>query len=228
MADKLDALRRTAMFGGLAEQDLQSVAQRASEHRYIAGRFCSPPARQPRGMFVILEGAVQALRESSDGREKVIHIEPAGSTIAEVPVFDEGDYPSTVRALEDTTALFLARQDVRRLCLAHPEIAPGALKLLASRLRQAAALIESLSLRDVDRRLASLLLVEAQAMGQRNGDELTLELRLTHQQMASRIGSVREVVSRAMARLQESGLVRVDGKRVIVPREKALVEFASA
>ena len=216
------------MFGGLAEQDLHSIARRASEHHYRRGEILFSAGQPAHGMFVILEGAVQAQRESSEGREQVIHIERAGSTIAEVPMFDEGDYPSTVLALEDTTALFLARQDVRRLCLAHPEIALGALKLLASRLRQTAALIESLSLRDVDRRLASLLLLEAQAMGQRNGDELTLELRLTHQQMASRIGSVREVVSRAMARLQESGLVRVDGKRVIVPREKALVEFASA
>lgn len=215
------------MFGGLEERDLRLVAQRASERRYGRGQILFSEGEEAKGMFVVAQGAVQALREGPDGREQVIHVERAGSTFAEVPMFDNGSYPSTVQAIEDSVVLFLAKEDVRRLCLAYPEIALGALRLLATRLRKTAMLVESLSLRDVDRRLAALLLAEADAVGTRHGDEMSLELHLTQQQIAARIGSVREVVSRAMARLQDSGLVRLDGKHLSIPHREALAQYVA-
>jgi hypothetical protein len=62
------------------------------------------------GLYVIVEGSVRAFRESLDGREQVIHVEAAGATIAEVPVFDDGNYPSTVAAQEDTETLFIDKR----------------------------------------------------------------------------------------------------------------------
>jgi CRP/FNR family transcriptional regulator len=100
--------------------------------------------------------------------------------------------------------------------LEHPIIAVSALKMLARRLRNCAALVETLSLHDVDRRLGRLLLAEARSRGTARGRGLELEFPLTHQQVASRIGSVREVVSRAFSRLQQAGFVRTDGKMVVI------------
>jgi CRP-like cAMP-binding protein len=105
----------------------------------------------------------------------------------------------------------IGREDVLRLCLERPHISLVALRLLAARMRNCAALVERLSLRDVDRRVAQLLLQEASDYGRRSGDVLEFQLALTHQQIAARVGSVREVVSRAMTRLQQGGLIRVDG-----------------
>ena len=125
---------------------------------------------EARGLYVIAEGAVRAFRESIDGREQVIHVERAGATIAEVPMFDDGAYPSTVAAEEDSVILFIDKRDVRNLCLSHPNIALAALKLLAARLRRCAELVEALSLHEVDQRLARLLLDEgAFARGRRRG-----------------------------------------------------------
>jgi CRP/FNR family transcriptional regulator len=101
-----------------------------------------------------------------DGREQVIHVERAGATIAELPVFDEGAYPSTAAAEEDTTVLFIDKHDVRQLCLEHPKITLAALKVLAGRLRRCAELVEALSLREVGQRLARFLLAEARRSGQ--------------------------------------------------------------
>ena len=86
--------------------------------------------------------------------------------------------------------------------------------------------VESLSLRDVDRRLAQLLLEESADYGRHQGDSVTFELALTHQQIAARIGSVREVVSRAFARLQSSGLVIVNERTVTIPDKRALRDYA--
>jgi len=214
------------MFGELSEADLRALADRASERRLARGEILFVEGDESGGLYVIVEGSVRAFRESLEGREQVIHVETAGATIAEVPVFDDGFYPSTVAGEEDSLLLFINKRDVRRLCLDHPQIALAALKVLATRVRRTAALVEQLSLFEVDQRLARLLLSEARSRGKREGANVTVELILTNQQIAARIGSVREVVSRALNRLQQNGLISVEGRRVTIPDEAVLQSYA--
>jgi CRP/FNR family transcriptional regulator len=140
-------------------------------------------------------------------------------------MFDDGTYPSTVAAEEDSVVLFIDKQDVRSLCLSHPNIGLAALKLLASRLRRCAELVEALSLHEVDQRLARLLLEEGRSRGTRADKKVVFELALTNQQIAARIGTVREVVSRALSRLQQNELVLVSGRVVSILDEDALKAF---
>ncbi len=224
--DKIAALRRTTLFGVLGEADLLALAACAVERRLARDEVLFVAGDEAAGLYVVVAGALRAYREGLDGREQVIHVERAGATIAELPVFDDKPYPSTVAAEEETTVLFFAKGDVRALCLAHPEIALAALRLLAGRLRKCADLVEALSLREVDQRLARWLLGEARLRGRRAGGGIELTLVLTNQQIAARIGSVREVVSRALSRLQQNGLISIDGRRITLPDEQALAVFA--
>jgi CRP/FNR family transcriptional regulator len=224
--DKVKALRGTALFGGLGDKELEAIARQATEHRLAPGEVLFVAGEEARGLYVIAEGSVRAFRESVEGREQVIHVERAGATIAEVPVFDGGPYPSTVSAEEPTVVLFIDKRDVRRLCAEHSEIALAALSVLAARLRGSAELIEALSLREVDQRLARFILEEARSRGVRSDSGLTVELVLTNQQIAARIGSVREVTSRSLARLQQNGLILLEARRVTVPDEQALAIYA--
>jgi CRP/FNR family transcriptional regulator len=224
--DKSAALRRTTLFGELDEVEIQALAERAVERRLARDEVLFVAGDEAQGLFVVASGALRAFREGVDGREQVIHVERAGATIAELPVFDDRPYPSTVAAEEETVVLFLDKRDVRALCLKHPQIALAALKLLAGRLRKCAELVESLSLHEVDQRLARWLLNEAKARGIRTDGGLTIKLVLTNQQIAARIGSVREVVSRALARLQQNGLIAIDGRVIVIKDEEALAVFA--
>jgi CRP/FNR family transcriptional regulator len=224
--DKVAALSRTALFKELDEGTLRALAARAIERRFKKDELLFVAGEEARGLYVVVEGAVRAFRESADGREQVIHVERAGATVAEVPVFDDGAFPSTVAAETDSMLLFIDRRDVRQLCLEHPQIALAALKVLAGRLRRCAELVETLSLREVGQRLARLLLAEARAGGERTGAGLVVTLSLTNQQIAARVGSVREVVSRALARLQQDKLIALDGRRLTIPAEAALAAYA--
>jgi CRP/FNR family transcriptional regulator len=214
--DKIEALRRTPLFGGLDTPELQALAERSIEQKLGKGEILFLAGDAVRGLYVIVEGAVRAFRVGVDGREQIIHVEIAGATVGEVPVFDDGAYPSNTAGEEDSLLLFIPKADVLRTFMERPAIALSALKVLAQRIRKCAALVETLSLHDVDRRLAKLLLLEARAYGKAHGHGLEFEYPLTHQQVAARIGSVREVVSRAFSRLQHAGLVRVNGRTVVV------------
>src|SRR5215471_17953811 len=140
--DKVSALKRTLLFAKLDDTELRMLAARAVEQKLGHGSILFTAGEEARGLYVIVEGALRAFRESVEGREQVIHVERAGATIAEVPMFDDGAYPSTVAAEEDSIILFIDKRDFRSLCLSHPAIALAALKLLASRLRRCAALVE--------------------------------------------------------------------------------------
>lgn len=224
--DKIAALRRTALFSELAEDELRALARCAVERRLARDEVLFVAGDEAQGLFVIVAGALRAFRVGADGREQVIHVERAGATIAELPVFDDKPYPSTVAAEEETIVLLLAKHEVKALCLQHPQITLAALKQLAARLRKCADLVETMALREVDQRLARWLLNEAQARGQRTAAGLEIRLTLTNQQIAARIGSVREVVSRALARLQNNELIALDGRRIVINDETALSSFA--
>ncbi len=169
---------------------------------------------------------MRAFRTSTDGREQVIHVEHAVTTIAEVPVFDAGNYPSTAAAEEKTTLYFLDKQEILKAAIEYPQLALAAAKLMASRLRRCAALIETLSLREVAQRLAGLLLKQARTSGIKTEAGIMIKLPLTHNQLAARIGTVREVVTRSMLRLEDQGLIVHERKNIRIPDLEALAIFA--
>ena len=226
--DKLQALRSAALFTDLDDAALTKIAERAIERTFQKDEVLFVAGERANGLYLIVSGAVRAFRESSDGREQIIHVERAGATIAEVPVFDDGDYPSTAAAEEDTLVLFLDKRDVRQLCLEHPEISLAALRVLAGRLRLCAALVEQLSLREVAQRVARFLLAEAGRTGRPSENGLVINLTQTNHQIAARVGTVREIISRVFSRLQNDGLIAVDDRQITILAEDRLTDFADS
>jgi CRP/FNR family transcriptional regulator len=218
-------LKKTELFRDLDDDVIAVLAPHAVEKDLARGELLFIAGEEASGLFVIAKGSVRAFRSGLDGREQVIHVERAVATIAEVPVFDDGNYPSSVAAEEPTRVLFIRKADIRAVCLTHPQLALAAAKLLAARLRKCAELVESLSLREVGQRVAKLLFEESRRRGTKGREGTTFELQLTHNQLAARIGTVREVVTRAMTRLQEQGLIRLEGKTVTVPDDAALQAY---
>lgn len=224
--DKVAALRSAALFKELDEPTLRLIAARAVERTFQKDEIVFIAGERAQGLYLIVDGSVRAFRESSDGREQVIHVERAGATIAEVPVFDDGNYPSTAAAEEDTRALFLDKRDVRQLCLQRPQIAFAALRVLAGRLRRCAELVEELSLKEVGQRVARFLLAEAKRTGKHTEHGVVINLTQTNQQIAARVGTVREIISRVFSRLQHDRLITVEERRLTILDEAALAAFA--
>lgn len=224
--DKIAALRRVALFAEVNDRILQSIAERSVSRHFQKDEVLFLAGEKSEGLYIIVDGSVRAFRESPDGREQVIHVERAGGTVAEVPVFDNGDYPSTVAAEEDTNTLFIDKRDVRELCLQYPQIPLAAVKVLAGRLRRCAELVETLSLREVGQRVARFVLSEARTRGEQSPQGTVLTLMQTNQQIAARVGSVRDVVSRSFSRLQAEGLIVIDDRRLTIPDLSALAAFA--
>lgn len=213
-------LAKSALFQNLTEPAISELAAHAVERRLKQGQILFTANEPSHGLYVVLSGSVRAFRENIEGREQTIHVEHAGGTLAEVAVFDCGPYPSTAIADEDSEVLYLAADDVRRFMLDHPQAALSALAHMAKKLRNVASLAEQLALKDVGQRLATLLLEEAQAATPKLHDGVSFSLPLSHSQLASRLGSVREVVTRALQKLSQQGIIEIHGHRIVILNAK--------
>lgn len=222
----VEIFRSAELFRDLDDRTIGDLVECSSEKWIRPNEILFVSGEQADGLYLIAQGSVRAFRTAADGREQIIHVGHAVTTIAEPPIFDDGCFPSTVAAEEKTQVFFLPKNKLLETCYKHPELALAGARLLARRVRQCAALVESLSLREVGQRLAEQLLREAEATGTAVGTGYEFIQTLTHNQLATRIGTVREVVTRILIRLQHQGLIIIDGKRMTIPDVKAMAAYA--
>jgi CRP/FNR family transcriptional regulator len=215
-------LAKVPIFSELTESELSFLAQRTVPRNYSAGQSVFGEGEPCSGLYVVESGHVRIFKSSANGREQVLSIDGPGSSIAELPVFDSGNYPASATALDETKLLFVSRQDFQALCLAHPQVALKVLRVVGTRLRRLIGIIEELSFTTVRHRLASFLLRLAQKEGKRSAAGVEITLPASNQELASHIGTVRELVSRNLSRLQAEGMLQIDGRTVTISNLKAL------
>lgn len=215
---KLDTLARIPLFSGLAEAEVQALAQRALEKRFAPDEMLFWEGEPCAGIFLIAQGSVKILKTSASGREMMLALETAPSTVAELPLFDGGPYPASVRAVEPVVAYFINKSDFQQVCRQYPDVALKVLAVVGGRLRHLVAVVESMTFGSVTQRLARLLLDAGGATA----------TPLTHQEMASRLGTVREVVSRNLARFRAEGLIKAQGREIVIVDREGLEREAEA
>jgi CRP/FNR family transcriptional regulator len=221
-AATLNLLKNVAVFSGLSETELEFLVSRVVQRKFASGELIFSEDEACAGLYVIESGNVRIFKSSAGGREQVLSIDGPGGSIAELPVFDGGSYPASAQAITPATLLFFSTQDFRALCLQHPEVALKVLRVVGGRLRRLVGIIEELSFTTVRHRLTALLVRLAKSKGSRGEDGISFVLPVNNAELAAQIGTVRELVSRNMSRLQSEGLIELDGRNVIVPNLKKL------
>jgi CRP-like cAMP-binding protein len=211
-----ELFRRVPILAGLSETELQFLVERAVPRTYAKGELVFSEGEPCAGLFVIESGRLRIFKSSPGGREQVLTVEGPGSSVAELPVFDGGTYPASTAALDDARVFFISKQDFHSLCLVHPQVPLKVLKVVGGRLRKLVAIIEELSFTTVRSRLISVLLRLAQS-GKKTKTGIEIQLPASNQELASEIGTVRELVSRNLSRLQAEELIRMDAKTVVIP-----------
>jgi len=213
---RASVLSRVPIFSGLSETELKFVSDRAIAKRYAQGELIFSEGDPCPGLYVVESGSVRIFKTSAGGREQVLTIEHPGNSVAELPVFDGGNYPASASAASDCVLLFISRNDFRALCMEHPEVALKVLRMVGLRLRRLVGIIEELSFSTIRHRLGALLLRLARESGKGSG-RAEFRIEASNQELASQIGTVRELVSRNLSRFQAEGLIAMDGKNITIP-----------
>jgi CRP-like cAMP-binding protein len=209
-------LRKTPLFTSLTEDELQSLRRRVTTKQYDRGEILFSEGDACRGLFIVGSGRIRIFKLSASGREQTLAIEGPGSSFAELPVFDGGNYPASATASEEAEVLFISRKDFQDFCREHPDVGLKVIAVVGSRLRRLVGIIEDLSFTTVRQRLIALILRSAQASTTRSSEGVRIELTKTQQDLAAELGTVRELISRNLGRLQAEGYLDLDGRSIVV------------
>ena len=218
-------LARVPYFRSLSAPELADLARSCRSRTLAPGETLFEEGAACTSLFVIASGRIEVRQTSLRGREQVFHTEQEGAALGEAPLFDGGGYIASAVAVDATRVLALSRSRLVALCRRHPDVALALVETLARRVRRFAGIVSDLAFRPVPERLARYLVGTA---GQRPlMPGLTLDLQLTQAQLAARLGTVRELVARALAQLEHAGVLSRKGPRIVVrdpARLRALAE----
>lgn len=227
-ADRIDlatVLETTSLLAGLSQPELQSLALLTVRKHFRAGELLFSEGEACSGLHIVARGKVRIFKTSVSGREQVLGVEGPGGSVAELPVFDGGPYPASVVAIDAAEIAFISRKNFHSFCMEHPAVALKVLSVVGVRLRHLVALIEELSFTTIRQRLISVLLKIAEAEGKKTERGVEFQLPSSHQELANQLGTVRELISRNLMRLQAEGLLEVDARQIVV---KSMGELIAA
>lgn len=214
--DIAEVLKKTGLFSNLSEPEVRMLASRTVRKLFSEGELLFSEGEPCNGLHIIARGKVRIFKTSINGREQVLAVNVPGESVAELPVFDGGAFPASAMAIEDAEIAFISRRDFHAFCIEHPEVALKVLSVVGARLRRLVGIIEELSFTTIRHRLISVLVKLAQAEGTKTAEGIAFQLPGSHQELANQLGTVRELISRNLMRLQAEGLLDVDARQIVV------------
>jgi len=217
----LAAMKSSALFAALDDDAVCAFRDACITRRFSAGAVLFTPNESADRFFVVLEGSVKIFKLSVRGDEQILHVYGPGETFGEAAMWAGVHFPAHAEAVTDATVLVVARQTLRRAIERRADLAMGMMAGLSGKLREFNRLIEDLSLRDVPARLARMLLEEFDRAG-----EPTFRLSQSKRQLAARIGTAAETLSRALGKLKAAGAIEVRGSQITILDADALSEAA--
>ena len=220
LQQKLHTLRRNVYFDNLAADLLEQVAAHMSLREFERNEVLFWEGDACAGLHIIEQGSVKLYRLSPQGRQYIIRVLQEGDTCNEVPTFDEGENPVNVEALETCRAWVVEPDVLRGLLKTQPDFAQKVVKNLAHNLRGFVRTVSEMAFYQVTHRLARLISeLPAEDLSGVGGAHWTQE------QMAARLGTVREVVARSLKELERSGAIQVRNRRIYITDQDALRQW---
>ncbi|NPV07688.1 MAG: Crp/Fnr family transcriptional regulator [Anaerolineae bacterium] len=205
---------------GLGEEVHAACVRAARRREFARGAVVALEGEACPGLYFVESGWLKAVRSSPDGREQVWAFFGPGEALNHFDVFAGTPNLSTIVALEDSSLFFVSREALTRLLAEQPSLAAAVIAHLAQHAVLLLSLVDDLSLRSVEERLAHFLLSES------DGDTVHRRRWLTQSELAARLGTVPDVLNRALRSLSEQGLIAVDRHQIRLLDRQGLADRA--
>ena len=215
-------LKQVPLFSGLNSLDLERVSRLVIRRKFKKGQTIISEGQALEGFYIVIAGQIKVYKFSPDGKEQILHIIHPGESFAEVAAFTDGRSPANAMSLIDSDVFFLFKDDMIRLVKDNPQLSLNMLASMSRYLRHMVSIIDELSLKDVPARLAKYMLDLAIASHNRE-----LKLPITKKDLASRLGTISETLSRTFNKLKSRKIIKINGDKITVTNKKGLEQIAA-
>jgi CRP/FNR family transcriptional regulator len=221
MTDALNALRKIPYISAIDEQLQRELAEHARLVTIEDGEILLLEGEESKAAYVVESGWLKSSRSSPNGREHVLRFIGAGETCNEMSVLTYSTNSTTITALERSTLYVIQRDTVLDLLERYPQLTRVIIQKLAGTVQFLFTVIEDLSLRSIDARLARYLLDQAP------DDTVYRPKWATQAELANHLGTVPNVLHRSLRNLEQEGLIKVERQQIKILDLRRLAERAS-
>jgi CRP-like cAMP-binding protein len=214
---KADELRQIPAFRSLPAQQLEHLASVMVRQSYTPGQIIFIEGDQADSLWFVAQGRVKIIKQSRNGRVQGLCLMNRGKCFGTCPLFDMAENPATAQALDDVTLFIIPEAALQQLRDRNPHLVKALTHIYSQRLEHLAYISEVLGTWTVPDRINDCLRTYAQQT------EADLVVQLTHEKLAALSGTVREVVTRHLARLEKDDIVRVETGRIVILNADALM-----
>jgi CRP/FNR family transcriptional regulator, dissimilatory nitrate respiration regulator len=213
-------LRSCQLFLGLAATDISAIAACTIPKQLAKGEYLFREGDPSQGFYIVQRGGINVHRVSAAGKEQVIHLFQPMESFAEATLATESGYPADARATVESTVLLIPKRDFIELLRSRPELALRMLASMSQHLRVLVGLLDDLTLKDMETRLANWLLKRCRRP--LPDEPVMVQLDRTKRVLAAEMGTTSETLSRTLAKFREQQLVQVTGNTITLTRPRAL------
>jgi CRP-like cAMP-binding protein len=207
-----DALRLVTLFHDLSEPELEGLSHQVVRRSYGRNELIFSQGDPGDGLYIVRTGHVSISRQNPDGDELIFGVYEPGEYFGELALFDREPRSASAAAIDDCSALFLARNTFRAFIQAHPAALLTCLEVIVAQLRRCTDIADEIALLDVRSRLARRLLRLAQQgiVDSETSDRPDSSFRITQQHLANMMGATRESVNKHLNSFVDEGVVRLE------------------
>lgn len=216
MDSKFWYLKNCDLFERLRPEQIARLESRCQSRKFARGSLLYLPSDRGDSVLLVTSGRVKLYHLTADGKQALLALIDPGEVFGELALFDQGPREEFAEAMEATTVVLIPRDEVQRLMQEHPTVSLEVTRLMGMRRRRVERRLKSLLYRSNRERLIHLLLDLAEKYGRPAPDGLHLGIRLSHQELASMIGSTRETVTVLLGELQSEGSLAIQRRRIIL------------
>jgi len=222
-----NALRLLLRRGGnplcdLPDDVLAELAATSTEHQLAREQLLFSEGDRAEATYILVSGAMRLVRLDVHGHQQVLHSVSPGQSFAEAAFFDVGTYPATAIASAASTLIGFSRRKMVEVIEGNPKVALIIIATLSRWLRQLSGMVEGLSLKSAEARLAEYLLLLSGGMP-KPGHQVILPT--SKQELSARLGIAPETLSRTLRQLSERDIIGVDKRRIIIQKPAVLREL---
>lgn len=208
-------LKQIPLFSHLKDSQLKEIAGRCTSARFKKGATVFQKTDMSTELYIVNSGTLKAVLTDDEGDEMVLARFEKGAFFGELSLLDGKGRSASIVADQDAELSVLTRETFVQLMNKDPKIAIGLMTTLVERLRKADEMIESLAFQEVGERLVRSL-VESSTGEDKSAKGFLRCDKLTHRELAARIGSSREAVSKCMKVLFTNGIVKESGGKFLI------------
>ncbi|MBI5480344.1 MAG: Crp/Fnr family transcriptional regulator [Deltaproteobacteria bacterium] len=219
-------LKKIPLFQDLGPEAMSRLAETVQIAEIRRRQVIYLPGDPGRTVYFVNGGRVKISKVTRDGKELTLAYRGPGELFGEIALVEGGPREEMAEAMENALLTEMERGDFERLIQTQPLLGLRLARLLTQRRRDIENKIENLVFKDVNSKLAELLIRLANDFGVDDARGTLVALKITHQEMANLIGSTRETVSLTLSQFTRTGLIRTDGRKVIVADREGLKALA--